>query len=502
MSDPLKRLFGSLALFTALLLLLVEVDGVLHALSISDPAAWRGRVVAGLEVALWLAGAMLVNRFLEIFFWQGLVARALDGAVPKLLIDVAGTLIYLAAAACIAVIVFDRSLAGLWATSGIVGLVLGLALRNVILDIFIGLAVNFDRPYRIGDWIMIHGRRPDPEYGLIGCVTGINWRTTRLRTTHNNLIMVPNNVIGQKVITNFMVPEPRGRFELEFTLDFSVPTDRALRVLSAALLQTKGILQSPRSKVRITGVDEVGVNYVMRYWIAPAETSPSKMRHRLLQNVLEHLRMAGLTLAYPKRDVYHDAMPARHLEGASVEDRRALLAEVPLFATLRDDELETLAETAERRFFRAKETLIRRGEPGDSMFVLLEGLLDVRIAVDGPIQGGHVEETSVARIDPGCFLGEMSLLTGEPRTATVVASTDAVVYEVNREILEPLIRERPEIAEEMGRALALHQLRDAQTRAEMSHAEQESHLQGAADRILFKMRRFFSAWGTAPGTGT
>ncbi len=485
----LRRVLPPLALFAGLALLLVKLDRVLAALPVARPEAFRGGLVTALEVALWLVGAALVNRLAEHYFWPGL-GRALGGAVPKLLVDVAAILTYLAAAGCIAVLVFDRSLAGLWATSGIIGLVLGLALRNVILDVFIGLAVNFDRPYRIGDWIMIHGRRPDPESSVIGCVTGINWRTTRLRTTHNNLVLVPNNIMGQKIVTNFMVPDPKSRLELIFTLDFSVPPERALRVLEAALLSTPGILETPRSKVRITAVSEVGVEYKMRYWILPAATSPSKMRHRVLGSVLEHLRMAGMTLAYPKQDIYHEAMPARHLEGASVEDRRTLLAAVPLFAELQAAELTTLAETARRRFFRAGESLIRRGEPGDSMFALMEGLLDVRIAVEG-----RLDETSVGAILPGRFFGEMSLLTGEPRTATVTASTDVVVYEVTRESLEPLIRQRPELAEEMGRALAVHELRDARTRDDLSREEQENQLRSAADRILAKMKQLFASWG-------
>ncbi len=485
----MRNLLGPALIFAALALALARLDSLLAALLVADPETWREIVAKALEVALWLAGAALFNRLTQVYFWHGLVARALGGAVPKLLVDVAATLTYFVAAAGIAVLVFERSLTGLWATSGIVGLVLGLALRNVILDIFIGLAVNFDRPYRIGDWIMVHGRRPDPEHSIIGCVTGINWRTTRLRTTHNNLVLVPNNVMGQKVVTNFMVPDPKSRFLLDFTLDFSVPQERALRVLEAALRSTPGILESPRSKVRVNTVSEIGVEYRMRYWILPAATSPNKMRHRVIQSVLEHLRTAGLTLAYPKHDVYHQEMPARQLAGTSLTDRRTLLAAVPLFAALSDDELTALAEQARRQVVRAGERVIRRGESGDSLFVLMEGLLEVSIAVDG-----QAEETTVAQILPGRFFGEASLLTGEPRSATVTAATDAVVYEVTRDSLEPMIGGRPEIAAEMGRALAIYQLRDAQVRSDLDREEWEDRIHSASERIFHKMKQFFTKW--------
>ncbi len=279
MTQFLKQLAMPLALlilFGAALLQyepLVELLG----LKLTHPAA--GTLLNLIQAGLWLAGATLFNRLLNHFLWQGLIARALGTPPPRLLVDVGALLVYFFAIAGIVAFVFKRPVTGLWATSGLVGLVLGLALRNIILDIFMGLAINVDRPYQVGDWIMIHGRRVFPEENVIGCVKDINWRTTRIRTTDNNMVMVPNSVIGSKVVTNFTVPDEKSRFELVFCLDFSVPPEKALRVLEAAVITARGLLQVPRSKARITGVSELGVEYKIRYWILPAETSPNKARH-------------------------------------------------------------------------------------------------------------------------------------------------------------------------------------------------------------------------------
>jgi RNase P/RNase MRP subunit p29 len=101
--------------------------------------------------------------------------------------------------------VFDKSITGIWATSGVFGIVLGIALRNVILDVFIGLSMHVEQSFRIGDWVMVHQNRRETH--IVGQVIEINWRTTRLKTTEKNMIVVPNSKMGEAVLTNYMQPK-------------------------------------------------------------------------------------------------------------------------------------------------------------------------------------------------------------------------------------------------------------------------------------------------------
>ena len=117
--------------------------------------------------------------------------------------------------------VFEQSITGIWATSGVFGIVVGIALRNVILDVFIGLSMHVEQPFRLGDWVMVHQNRRDTH--IIGQVIEINWRTTRLKTTEKNMIVVPNSRMGEAILTNYMKPKPHFRVDLEFVLDYSVP---------------------------------------------------------------------------------------------------------------------------------------------------------------------------------------------------------------------------------------------------------------------------------------
>ncbi len=111
-------------------------------------------------------------------------------------------------------------------------MVIGFALRSLILDTFTGLAINVDNSYKIGDWVHVHSRNR-AEY--IGCILEINWRTTRVKTTDNNVIIIPNSIIGQSIVTNFSSPGEISRFELYFYFDASLSSNRVIRVLLAGV---------------------------------------------------------------------------------------------------------------------------------------------------------------------------------------------------------------------------------------------------------------------------
>ena len=127
--------------------------------------------------------------------------------------------------------VYDYRLTGLLATSGVVAMIIGLAVQLNITNIFAGVALNLERPFLIGDWVMIHGRTPDPDNGVIGQVIDINWRTTRLRTADDTEIVIPNGIISEKTITNFMHPNELSRFELDFTVDQAAKPERVIGLI-------------------------------------------------------------------------------------------------------------------------------------------------------------------------------------------------------------------------------------------------------------------------------
>jgi len=482
----LSKLKGPLVLLVLLVVPALFWDDMLKELG-SDVFAQTQKVAwYALSTALWLALAWLVVRLIDVLFWEGLVAPRLGGSehVPKLLKDVVAVVVFVIAISGILGVVFDMNVTGLWATSGVVGLVVGLALQSMIADVFSGIALNIDRPFRVGDWVTLHRRGLEP---LTGCIREVNWRSTRVEQKDGVLVVVPNNLVSTMILTNLSQPKDESRFRLRFCLDFHVPPERALRILSAGAKAAKGPLADPAPKVRIAGTSKWGVEYEVRYWLNPAEVSPSRGRHAISASVLDHLHHAGLTLAYEKQDLYVAPMPQRQLDTRA--DKMALLSRIELFEQLEQDELEQLSEAVSEREMGERKNVVTQGDKGTSMFLLVEGLLHVLAKSEVDDEG---EDVLVGAITPGQFFGEMSLLTGEPRSATVQAATDCVMYEITKEHLEPLLVARPEIAEQITSIVAERKVR-MQQRHEAHRDEDKAaeDAEGLANQLLGKMRKLF-----------
>lgn len=442
-----------------------------------------------LGIGICLSLAYLVNRSLAAVFWNPLSRRV---PVPRLLRDVVAMIIYGLAVTAIVGVVFQKPIAPYLAASGAGAIVIGLALRNVILDVFIGLAVNFDRAFQIGDFISVSG-------GPAGRVIEFNWRTTRLLTTEGNILVIPNGKLGESTVTNLSRPEPTSRLELSVFLDFDVPAERALRVLHAAVHSSAGkagILENPAPTAQINGIKPEGVEYKIKYYQDPrlADSNgtpvdvlkaPSKAQHEVWKAVIDQLQRAGLQPATPKQEILHAPRALELPETQSVDDRTALLGHVELFESLTMEERMQLGQQMRERLFPAGEAVIRSGDQGDSMFVLSEGLLEVKISV----KEGQTPQR-VARLEAGMFFGEMSMLTGEPRSASVIAVTNVLVYEISKDVIAALIQSRPELTEMIAQTVTNRKLRNAEVVAKASTTTLAAEKKSMTAQLVGKMLSF------------
>jgi len=445
-------------------------------------------IAYAIQVLLWLAGAWLAARLLDLVLWDVLLVKRFGNRqAPSVLRALLTVLLFAVAIGAIVGVVFDKSLTGLWATSGVFGIVLGFALRDIIADFFAGLAVNLDRSYEIGDWVEVHYRQlREPIYGK---VVEINWRTTRIELDTRNVVVLPNNAMGSAVIINYSSPPHPARLEALVTLDLAVPSERAMRVLSAGATSATGrlgLLAEPAPHVIIGRITPIGIEYLIRFWINTHQITPPQARSMILVGVLDHLDRAGLTPAIPKQDMFVARMPTRQLSHEAEEDRVALLAKVELFAqALTGEERATLARDMRLVLLKPGEVVMRQDDAGQSMFVLAEGLLHVEA------RDASGRQARINQIRPGQVVGEMSLLTGEPRSATVIADTSAAAFEITKGALAPILGGRPEIAEALSAVIAARRLGLSEAlsvTAPETMRQEASHL---SRNILGAMLRFF-----------
>lgn len=424
------------------------------ALALTLPAAWLWqRQLAGMpatalslghliEAAPWLAGAWLVTRALQLLVWQGALHRPGFTGVPALIRGLVATLVWLAALIIVAETVFQLSVAAIVATSGIALAITGFALRDTLASFVAGVALSLEQPFRLGDWVVM-------GHGQAGQVVEIGWLTSRLQDDDGLTLVVPNQRLLTSLFHNAGPPGAMVRHKLVVPLDQALAPRRVERVLLAAAMSVPSVAAARRPpEVLIDGLGVDGVHWSILYWAAPQGRAEAD-RHALHRAVLHHLHHAGMALPYPRQDVFTATMPPRTVRLDAELDR--LLARVDLLACLTPDELGRLAAAVRRQRLPAGVVVMREGDPGRSLVIVVEGGLLVE--AKRPDGSGQ----AVGRLGPGEMVGEYALLTGAPRTATVTTAGDALLIEIDKDDLQPLLDARPDLAAELGHLLSQRQ---------------------------------------------
>ncbi|MGD0959516.1 MAG: mechanosensitive ion channel family protein [Methylomonas sp.] len=357
-------------------------------------------------------------------------------------------------------------------------MVVGLALKSMISDLFSGIAITLERPFRMGDWIEIQG-------GMVGKVENMTWRATGMSMENGVYMVIPNSRLSEMMLKVYDRPETPWRDEIDITLDYSVTTYQAERVLLSAAASVPVVKSQARPPdVRIAAFGDNGTTWRLRFWV-PNYPSRSRIRFEVQRNILRNLHYAGLTVAAPRVHTHisekEDAIAAS--ADSSVE---GFLSRVILFNMLTADEIGNLAANAVQRLFLEGATVIRCNEEGDSLFTIKEGLFDVSI----PQEDGN--DLIVARLGPGGFFGEMSLLMGAPRSATVRAAVDSVAIEITKAELQPILARRVSLMEAISNVLAERQLANSKALTEaMTKEDAQVAQQTLAGQFLRRMRTFF-----------
>jgi len=389
-------------------------------------------------ILFWLAVASLAASLLRAVILRQARGQSGQGKLPVLLIDLSWALVYFAAVLLIVSQVFGQSLTGLLATSGIAAAIIGLAVQRTISDLLAGIALNIGQGgIKLGDWI------GTPE-GHVGRVHEITWRATHLVMRDDTLLVVPNSSLVQNRFQNFSAPRPYFRVTRKITAGYDAPPERVMLIFAAAMSATEGVLADPRPQVQIDDCAGSGIVYNLNFWVIGYPESFA-IATAVTVSALRFLDQAGYSCPFPQMDVTLMQPGKRGIDHAI--DRAAILHRVPLFRPFGAEAFALLEQGAREQIHPVGAEVVREGAEGRSLFVVVAGLLDVRRAVSGV-------DTRLARLGAGDVFGEMSLLTGAPRSATIRAVTDAVVIEIAKDTLDAVLALQPDAVEEMSRLQA------------------------------------------------
>lgn len=444
---------------------------VWHSLA-PDPTSVPLRIV---ETLAWLAGILAA---LSLVTNTALLRR--DGGAfatryPKLLIDILRLILVLVGGCFVVAGVWDKDPGGMLTAVGVSSIVLGFALQNTLDNVMAGIAVLFERPFEVGDWITVDK--------TTGEVVEMNWRSVRVRTRARDLVVIPNSVIGKETLTNISRPTRAHAESHVIGFSYDDPPNKVKRILLSVVRSTRGVLADPGPAIRVVNYAAYTIEYQVRFFI---DDYPRVMEinDEFMTRVWYAARRNGLTIPFPIQTnyEYRAQMPPPPPRYSALDT----LNRVPVFVPLAPEELAELAESCERLDFGRGERIVHQGETGDAMYIVLEGAAVVSIKAD------NGAEREVARLARGEFFGEMALLTGEPRTASVTAVDDLGVLVIHKDGLQAMLQRRPELAQEMAEIVEARR-QGLQQAHDLANAEpaKKAAVQKGAGELVGRIRRFF-----------
>lgn len=453
---------------------------VLHVLmmvvhrTLVGPAPPSG-VWAALAHCLLLAALARVS-FLLVVDW--LIGKRLNRPLPRIFRDILQALVFLAAA----LVVFRAvgvDLGSLLTTSAILTAVIGLSLQETLGNLFAGLAVQTESPFAVGHWVEIG------ESGqVVGRVTEINWRATKIQTADRIEIIVPNSLIARSTIINYHRPSPVGRRHVLFQGPYDVPPNSVRRVVLDALRGCHDVLTDPAPILWTSQYADSGIEYTVAYYLERFDKRRD-IESDIRDRIWYALGRANISIPFPVRDVRtHDGSQPSTAKPQSIDtqSREAVLRRVDVLEPLPEEVRLRIAETAEALEFGAGEPIVTEGEIADALFVVARGSVVVRIHSPEGVS------TELARLGPTELFGEMSLSTGV-RGATVEAAVDSVVFKISHAQFQSIIDEVPGLAQAMVEHIAARQ-----TAVEEQSALGDGCLPTERRNAVFqRLRRLFGA---------
>jgi small-conductance mechanosensitive channel len=353
-------------------------------------------------------------------------------------------------------------IAGLLATSGVIAIVLGLALQNTLSDVFSGIAVGIERPYKAGDLLWIEG-------DIEGHVTQVTWRSTHIATGHGNIAIVPNSVVAKARLINRSLPVPTRVDSVTLKLDPDLSPEHCMETLLAAARSAVLPLASPLPSVSCTGIFSDGVQYSVSYAVASSDILGAA-RTELVTQIHRHLRYAGIGFAAP-------AGPTRPQSSQSLGPAQ-ILAQSDLFGTLAEPIRELLAAHFHTAWIEPQDPLFEEGGTPEYLFLIGSGVVEITRRT---ASGTRV----VGRMSPGESLGAIGLIMSTPYPATATAMTRVKVFRMDKGAIAAAIASAPEVAlglEELAHRSQAVLARDA--------AAEDFHPLGPPEEFRFRLRNF------------
>jgi len=464
-----RKPVASTLLFFMVALCGLAFSGVLAALDIKA-------LGKGLHQASVFAGGMAGIRLFGLFLFR-LILPLCRITLLRILEDLAELAGY-----CAWLIIHLHAagldLSGIITTSAVMTAVLAFSMQDTLGNILGGLALQLDNSIKVDDWIKVDD--------VNGRVADIRWRYTAIETRNWETIIIPNSLLMKG---KFSVIGRRGGQPLQwrrwiyFEVGYEHFAGQVIDIAQSAVRNghIPNVADTPAANCLLMDFNPSAARYALRYWLTDIEVddiTDSAVRGR----IYAALQRAGIQLPYPQYHVHltnKDDKYEQNKRLRRIKERMDALQRVELFNTLHDDELAEIAEQLVYTPFVQGDIMMRQGARAHWLYIIVSGVADVFLELP---DGGR---RRIDSIHGGSFLGEMGLMTGDPRSATVIAQSEVLAYRLDKESFQKVLDKRPELAVEISKILAsrrfsidnLQQQLDSESAAQLMAQQQNSFLE-------------------------
>ena len=420
-----------------------------------------------------IAGVIVFEVFLD----------ALRLKPPRILRDLLLALTYIVVA--IAVLSHDTDLTGIVATSAVLTAVIGLSFQDTLGNMMGGMALQLERAFGVGDWIKIDGQE--------GIVKEIRWRHTSIETRNWDTIVIPNSALMKSHVTVLgrRAGQPRQHRQwVYFNVDFRYSPTQVIETVETALRAEpiNSVAAEPPPNCVLMDFKESYCSYAVRYWLtdlAVDDPTNSVVRTR----IYVALNRASIPLSIPAHSLFlteEDELRLARKHDEEIETRAAALKQVELFQSLTTDERRALAARLRIAPFVRGEAMTRQGAEAHWLYLVTRGDAEVRVSIDGKLS------ETIASLHAGDFFGEMGMMTGAPRSATVIALNDVECYRVDKDAFLDILRSRPQIAEDISEVLARRTAELDAARENLNEEAKRARMRDHQGDLLRRIRNFFA----------
>ncbi|HMZ67379.1 MAG TPA: ABC transporter substrate-binding protein, partial [Leptospiraceae bacterium] len=345
-------------LFIFLFLIASEIETVDYLLDDLNTYSIK-MVTLGFDLLWWIIPAMRLNQAIERFIWDPLEIKT-GNKIPTVVRLFLGIFIYILTFFGIVAFVFDQKITSLLATSGVVAMIIGLAIQVNISNVFSGIAINLERPFKVGDWVKI-GTLDE------GKVIDITWRTTRIQTRNMIILSIPNSKASESPISNFGSKEDITEFWFTIHIDPNENTKRVQKILLDALLSAEGVLKNPAPYTRLNEFTEWSADYIIGYcWKDYGRKNA--VRKAVFTSIWTHLYRAGIQPATQRHEIH--MFKGVKPRGEKAQSPLAVLQELDIFSSFTEKEKKYLSTHSKTHIFKPGDAIVHTGDTNQSLFVI------------------------------------------------------------------------------------------------------------------------------------